>query len=149
VALLIFTPLLVVKLSKSDGSQSIQALIIAERNAAEMIQQEETARRKRLDEIQEAAKALYATRRAEEQKKFDEETKKTEGDGAGQIEKLRQEAAAERDEQEKRFEAAKEDVVQMLLHYVTTCKVEITETQRQAFLAMARKEAESKGAAAE
>ena len=42
VALLIFTPLLVVKLSKSDGSQSIQALIIAERNAAEMIQQEET-----------------------------------------------------------------------------------------------------------
>ncbi len=46
---------------------------------------------------------------------------------------------ATKKQQVAQFENAKNDVVNLLLHYTTTCDITLEESQRQAFLALGRK----------
>ncbi len=55
----------------------------------------------------------------------------------------------EKKQQAESFAKGKDNVVQLLLHHVTTCSIGLNESQRQAFLAMQRKEAEKNTKTAE
>lgn len=100
-------------------------------------------RQRRLDEASTTAAEIFETRHAEEQAKFEAEVKENDGQGDEKYKQLVASTEREKVDQEASYEKAKEDVTQMLLHFVTTCEIKLTENQRQAYLAIAKKEAEA------
>lgn len=96
----------------------------------------------RLEEAEEVARRKHEERVKQEEAKFLAEEKDTIGDENVKLQQLEAETEGEKKQIEESFGKAKDQVTQMLLHFVTTCTVSLNENQRQAFLAIQRKDLE-------
>jgi len=121
-----------------DDNNPLRKLVNAEREASEIIAREERYRSKRLQEAESVVQEIYEKRRSEEETKFQQEVKSNDGEGDEKLKVLAQEVAAEKAEQGRLYDAARETAIGTLLHVVTSCEIKVDESQRQAFLAIKR-----------
>lgn len=74
----------------------------------------------------------------QEEAKFKKEQEQVGGKGDKSVQETIDRIEVQKKEEQASFDKQQEQVVQLLLHQVTTCAVQLTEQQRQAFLAVQR-----------
>lgn len=123
--------------SSLRSRSSLYSLALPRRSTAD--------RQRKLEQAEQTAQETFERRKSEEEKKFLAEQKETEGDDVAKLQALTQQTEKDKQSTNAMFEKGKADVIQLLLHFATTCQVSLSENQRQAFLAMQRKEQEKAG----
>jgi len=116
---------------ENDG---IQRLLKAEDDAAAIVAKARDARTQRLKTAQLEAEKSSVELKKQLEREFQEELSKKDSGDVGFGAKLKESTAKEATEIDAGYVKNKEAVIDLLLHHVTTVKLEVSEALRQAIL---------------
>lgn len=127
-------------------SNVLNPLFEAEAAVTKDIQQAEQQARQKVQQAETDAEREYQKLKKDEETKFQQEELQISGKGDASVQALVEKIAEQKKQQQGQHEKNQEQVVQLLLHQVTSAEIKLSEQQRQAFLAIKRQK-EASGAA--
>lgn len=119
-------------------SNVLNPLFEAEAAVTKEIQQAEQQARQKVQQAETDAEREYQKLKKEEETKFQQEELQIAGKGDASVQALVDKIAQQKAQQQALFDKNQEQVVQLLLHQVTSAEIKLSEQQRQAFLAIKR-----------
>ena len=129
-----------------SSANPLSPLLSAEAEVTKQITAAETNARQKVQAAEVDAEREYNLLKTQEEAKFKKEQEQVGGKGDKSVQDTIDDINAQKKQQQASFDKAQEQVVQLLLNQVTTCTVQLTEQQRQAFLAVQRQKQQAAAA---
>lgn len=120
------------------SANPLAPLLDAEAEVTKQVQLAEQQSRQKIQQAEVDAEREYQKLKKEEEAKFQQEETNMAGKGDASVQAVVDKIEVQKKEQQASYDANQEQVVQLLLHQVTTTEVKLSEPQRQAFLAIKR-----------
>lgn len=121
-----------------SNANPLSPLLSAEAEVTKQINLAESNARAKIQAAEVDADREYNQLKLQEEAKFKKEQEQVGGKGDKSVQETIDRIEIQKKEEQASFDKQQEQVVQLLLHQVTTCAVQLTEQQRQAFLAVQR-----------